>query len=340
MTITSVGYTGAIAPNVEWANLQMVLGARYAVAAHTDALVSATSDGSRQIKIATGFLGGWGILDQITVEEAVTLPAVSSGTQYYLVCAHRDWMANATTITTISAGATLPASMPTRATSPGSLDDQPLALVSITSTGATRIVYDLRAVGGPSVFNMDPALAGLANWIAYMAFEGVTIRTGNKTWRRIVDPNTLNPTWDVSPDITRSGPSLGNVLAITHPNPGWQSVSVLECRGTRNENAMKLLLQLNCYTNATKIGFDNFGMTADTLVANVGNTAWHPPYDLMSVPIAYQSPSGSGGWAAGMARFTAGGNFTIVSGVPDTTISIKTDSSLCVWALIEWTRES
>jgi hypothetical protein len=200
MTITSLGYSGTIAPNVGWANMQQVLGSRYMVASHTDCVVSPLVGGTRQIQVSTGYMGGWGILDQITATETLTLATVASGIHYWLICAHRNWTTPVTTITAIDAGTALPATMPTRSTSPGTTDDQPLALVSIAA-GATNpvVIYDLRAIGGPNFYNMSASLQNLPNWLSYMAIEGSTVYTGNKRWYRSVNQFTGNAFWGHRP---------------------------------------------------------------------------------------------------------------------------------------------
>jgi hypothetical protein len=345
MTITSLGYSGTIAPNVGWANMQQVLGSRYMVASHTDCVVSPLVGGTRQIQVSTGYMGGWGILDQITATETLTLATVASGIHYWLICAHRNWTTPVTTITAIDAGTALPATMPTRSTSPGTTDDQPLALVSIAA-GATNpvVIYDLRAIGGPNIYNMSASLQNLPNWLSYMAIEGSTVYTGNKRWYRSVNQFTGNAFWDTDPEIVTSGPGVSNDVGVNSALTGWTTSSTYAQRFSRSGNACTLLLQANTTssTRAIEFGPDGGVSGGDTAVLTVSQTAYQPPYSITDLDIRYIDGSRGGSSYHGGARLDSTGDLVIESGLPNTQAGPVAESSNfpTIRAIARWTREA
>lgn len=213
--IESIGYERTIAPDVPWARMQHILGARYAVVGQADCRVTPLADGTREVSVGVGYAGGWGVLDQITAPVVVPVAPVTAGIGYSLIVLHRDWGSRESSIIAITApGATLPATLPARATTPGVVDDQPLALVALAANDTRpTIVYDLRACGGPSVFNLDPGLANLPAWFGYLAAEGVTVHCGNRAfYRRLgtwidlsVPARQLNPSGEAVTGFARGG---------------------------------------------------------------------------------------------------------------------------------------
>lgn len=341
MTIQSWGYAGTAGPNDVWANLQWVFGCQYTVRYATDAVVEPVVGGTRQVQVGTGMIGGWGILDQITDAETVQLDPVVSGIHYWLVVARRTWQTTQeTSIAVIDCSTTLPSAMPsTRNAQPGTIDDQPLALVSIAAGDTDpKIVYDLRAFGGPDSYSMSADLAGKPNWFAHMARQGVQIRCGNTTYTRVIDENTLNPVWDVDPTIVRSGPGLGDGLNMVGV-PGWTAKNDVESRGVRTGNRMELLLQAVHDTNSNSIDFSTAkGATNDTTILTIGNSDWHPPFNIPGVGIEYLDSDGAS--YGGTARYTTDGELIIISGAPATSVGVRTNGTWSVRALVSWNREA
>lgn len=181
MTINSWGYEGSIMPNVDWALMQYALGHQYFVLDDASVKVTPAGDGTREVDISPGFFGGQGILDQNDASVRLQLPTVASGTNYFMIVARRTWGATqATTFDFIDAGTG--ATLPVRNVSPGTLDDQPLALVPVVAGNTVPgNPIDLRAIGhskgGPYFANSNLVLA-------YLDRVGTVVQIGNETWTR------------------------------------------------------------------------------------------------------------------------------------------------------------
>lgn len=347
MTIESYGYAGPVGgpglimPNDALAYWQMSLGSRwYWVYAHDHCVPSANMTGTRQVDVSTGWMGGLGITDHVTATETITLPSVSSGIRYFWIYARRTWQTTqATTIVYEDAGTTLPTSLSAvRNTSRGTIDDQPLALFSLSANDTRPVlVNDVRMWGGNENFNAYPMAQ---NFLAYNAYEGNTVRfTDGRTFRRLTSPTSGNAFWDVDPEVVQSGPGLGNGLGITDI-AGWLTTTKLESRGTRTGNDMKLLLQANHANNIGPITFtDVYGAVngGDTTILTVGNVAWRPPYDIPAVAFTYLSADNS--TYTGHAIYTTDGRFVVTDGVQGTSIGARPDGSWSLRALVTWTRQ-
>lgn len=346
--ITSYGYSppgGVITPNVGWAKWQKCAGARYMVDSPDDCVITPVSGG---IQVGPGILGGQGILDEVDSSLAVVpWSPPGSGTQYALLVATRDWSASTpqTSFRLQTVGSSLPSSMAALTnTSPGVKDDQPLGLLSLASNDVIpRLVKDLRAIGGPNFYVMQPGLD--QNWFGYMTQPGVTIYSGNITWRRLLDPSSGNEIWDQDPEIVRAGPGFGNPLDISNnindgTAAGWKSVAVLECRGSRTVNDMKLLFQINHYSSSNPLTFTGGSgnvVGGDMSILSVGNTDWRPPYDIPAVAFTYRA--GDNSTYTGHGTYTVDGQFKITDGVQGTSIGVRSDGTWSIRALVNWTRE-
>ncbi|MFL2002009.1 hypothetical protein [Microbacterium sp. A1-JK] len=202
MAISSAGYEGTV-DEPQWSDLLANGGGRqYAVADAASWKVTAgTAD--REVRIAVGRGYGYGVRDVSDTVVSLTLPAPSSGSRYDLIVAHRDWQANVTTFTRIAGSSAR--SIPTRVQTPGTIDDQPIALVRVTA-GQTQVteIVDLRVVNGSLAF--DELV------LQYLNRLGTKVRIGVTEWDRDVD-SVGNPVWnrtDVTPDTgwveaTRNG---------------------------------------------------------------------------------------------------------------------------------------
>lgn len=200
MAITSAGYPKIGASDgqidaTEWATLAETLGADYGVVGSSSWVVTpvTTSGVARTVSISAGTGYGRGIYDVSTTPVQVQAPTLGTGTtlRWDTVVAHRDWTTPATTFTVLpgTGNANVAAS---RATSPGNVDDQPIALIRLESnTGfPTQVIdlrkwnaksqyaNDLRAIVDPDVGDMV-ADAGGARWQYTMVGGSLTrVRVG------------------------------------------------------------------------------------------------------------------------------------------------------------------
>lgn len=186
----SPGYPGTIQA-ATWAQMQRGLGARYWVDDQAALKVTPKSDGTREVNIAGGYAGGYGIMDHNNGVATLQLPTVPSGTKWFLVCLRRTWgSTNASSFVAIDAG-TSDTALPTRNTNPGTIDDQPLALVSLASGAAVPgTVHDLRLIGTAK----DDYLANHDLVRQYADWLGIRLRVGQTDWQRILNVSGT-PTW-------------------------------------------------------------------------------------------------------------------------------------------------
>lgn len=154
MAISSVGYAGTVG-DAQWAEMvPRAGGVFYSVEDYASFRVTAAA-GTRTIQVAAGKAAGAGIYDQSNAVETRALGSVPSGVRYDLVVLRRTWATKLSEIVVIPGGSA--AALPGRNTTPGTVDDQPLALVRVAA-GSTTIqeVIDLRVAihnGGAVAFN-------------------------------------------------------------------------------------------------------------------------------------------------------------------------------------------
>ncbi len=177
----SVGYEGTV-DEPQWAELVAAAGGNaYGVLGASDWKVTA-GVGDRVARIAPGAGFGHGVLDR-TTEDALlpSLTAPASGSVWHLIVAHRDWQGNVSSFDSIEGSAT--AQIPTRDETPGTVDDQPLALVRVQAGQSQIVEYrDLRLWGGDGgAYAVDELALQYANRV------GTRIRIGDIAWERTID---------------------------------------------------------------------------------------------------------------------------------------------------------
>ena len=191
---TSFGYIGTeenpSIDTIEWAKYQGAFGNEYFV--DSDAAARVTHVSGTTFRIGAGatpsnphIIGGHGVVDVLTGSVDLTLGVPGTdGTVHHMIGARRTWQAtNATTFESVAGNANpvIPAG---RNKSPGTIDDHPLGLVSITKAGSTitaGVVADLRAIGhGHGYFLAHHDLVR-----QYMDKPGYRIRIGTAEWIRL-----------------------------------------------------------------------------------------------------------------------------------------------------------
>ena len=185
MAITSTGYERAIT----YAELGMLLahaGAAYSVFG-ADSFAVWGGAGTREVLVQPGRVFGYGILDESDAVVSLTGSAVSSGDRWDLVALRRDWVAGTSTVVLIPGGGSQ--TLPARNTTPGVLDDQPIALVRFSAGQASVMdVVDLRVWHGPGgYFASSPLVRGYLEQLWGRAAFGVRVYVADRTYVRVLD---------------------------------------------------------------------------------------------------------------------------------------------------------
>lgn len=200
MTIVSRGYEGQIMPNVEWAEWQQGAGHEY-VASHYDAgRVTVVTSTPLTVRVNVGptvdglrtGIGGGGVYDIITAPEDITITDALPGagqSKWYTTVAHRTWQTTQATTFAMLTGTSTQAIAASRQKSPGTVDDQPLALVQVTngSSGlAITAVIDLRPISRQQgdYIVAEPGARDLV--MSYMDKVGYKLRIGTDEWVRTI----------------------------------------------------------------------------------------------------------------------------------------------------------
>lgn len=184
----SVGYEGSV-DEPDFARLMAYAGGRqYGVIGEGDwKVIAGTAD--REVRIVPGSGFGSGVLDRTTEAASLVLPAPASGSRWHLIAVRRDWQNNESVFDSI-AGSTGTAQIPARETTPGTKDDQPLALVRVQA-GQSQVVEirDLRVWGGDGgSFAADELV------LQFLSRLGTRVRISGVWWTRVLDA-LGNPQW-------------------------------------------------------------------------------------------------------------------------------------------------
>jgi len=195
MTINSVGFAGTVS-DAQWANMVARVGSAFYSVDDFASFRVTTAVGVRNLQVAPGGASAFGIYAVSDAVENLTLPAAASGVRWDLIVLRRNWSTKKSTIEIIPGGSTR--ALPPRTVTPGTLVDQPLALVCVAagSTGIVEIA-DVRCIvhnGGAMAYD------DLAR--SYLTHIGTEIRIGNLVWNRVTNAGGT-PSW-VSTDVTDS----------------------------------------------------------------------------------------------------------------------------------------
>ncbi|NLP82582.1 hypothetical protein HF576_01850 [Microbacterium sp. CFH 90308] len=187
MAIISKGYEGTV-NYADWAVLTSHLGAQYSVFG-PDAYAVSFGSGDREVLVAPGRAAGQGILDDSDAPVSLVGATVGSGSRWDLIALRRDWTTSET-IPVLVQGASTAAIPAGREDSPGSQDDQPLALVRFAAgQTAPQEVIDLRCWHG------DGGMAAKSLLVRdYLTRIGTRVWVQGITW--VLGFNALGlPTW-------------------------------------------------------------------------------------------------------------------------------------------------
>lgn len=179
---TSAGVPASLVTEVKWAKAHPYIGSStYGVVGGNDFKVTAHPTTAQAVNVSTGRAWGWGVLDDSSTIVTKVASAPAAGTSRWdLVCIRRNWTLGAggpSTIEIVEGGTTkaLPAG---RNTTPGTIDDQPLALVQWTA-GQTQpsAMVDLRCWAGNGGMTAVDELV-----LTYLDSPGAAISIQGSTW--------------------------------------------------------------------------------------------------------------------------------------------------------------
>ncbi|TLM87205.1 hypothetical protein [Pseudarthrobacter sp. NamE5] len=223
VTFISNGYDTTTAnPYTEsaWADAHPAIGqGTYAVRSPLHWKVTAVAGADRTVSIAPGQGVGHGITDKTFDNETIQLDTISSGSRWDLIAVRRDWTPTAGESKFVKvnggANAVLPGG---RLYGPGNIDDQPIALVQVTSgqTQPTSII-DLRTWvgdGGGLIAAHDLVRTFLNKAGTRLWIDGVD-------WVRRVGAND-NPEWEEVRGIKHAEFTASTVPFTNTPrSPTW-----------------------------------------------------------------------------------------------------------------------
>ena len=198
MAITSVGYDGSV-NETEWAKLIPLAGSsHYGVSGTNDWKVTTHATMDRGVNIATGSGWGHGILDTSNSTVSLQGNSVGSGSRWDCVVARRNWSGTGGSTQFALIQGTSTKQIPSRNTTPGTLDDQPIALVKFTAgQSAAQEIIDLRCWGRNGGMAARDELV-----LTYLTEMATQIKIGGILWTRAPDQNG-NPVWNsAAPDGT------------------------------------------------------------------------------------------------------------------------------------------
>lgn len=193
MAITSTGYDGSI-DETQWARLLPQAGSsHYGVTEADDWKVTPHPTTDRAVNIAVGSGWGHGVLDTSDAVATLAGATVPTGSRWDLIVARRDWSGTGGTTTFAIITGSVNKELPARNTTPGTLDDQPLALVQFTSgvSSATAVV-DLRCWSRNGGMVVRDQLA-----LTYLFKLGAQVKLGSALWSCLPDVNGA-PYWSTS----------------------------------------------------------------------------------------------------------------------------------------------
>lgn len=149
MALTSIGYDGTV-DETAWTRLMgKTAGCAYGVLGASDWKVTAHPTLARGIVIGTGHGWGHGVYDINDATVSLQGADILSGTRWDMVVARRNWTGAGGSTSFVLITGTSTKALVSRNVSPGTMDDQPLALVQYTGgTTAPTAIVDLRVWPG------------------------------------------------------------------------------------------------------------------------------------------------------------------------------------------------
>jgi hypothetical protein len=145
MALTWSGFDGGLAES-EWALINAHNGAEYAIHGSDDFKVTTNTGGLLTVNVATGSAYGYGVKVANSASISIALDAIGSGTRWDAIVIRRTWTGTGGTVTVEKITGTATRAIPAgRLATPGTSDDQLLALVQVTAgSSLPTTIVDLR----------------------------------------------------------------------------------------------------------------------------------------------------------------------------------------------------
>lgn len=199
MAITSIGYDGTIDESAWTSLMGGASRSTYGVSGGTAWKVNASPTLTRGVVISAGSGWGWGVYDTSDATVSLAGASISSGTRWDMVVARRSWAGTGGVTTFVMISGTSTMALPARSTTPGDVDDQPIALVQFTAgQSAPTAILDLRVwagTGGGLVANELLARdynTAIGTRICIDGEDWLSDITGtSQVWYRVSSPNAI-----------------------------------------------------------------------------------------------------------------------------------------------------
>lgn len=279
MAITSRGYGNDEIGEPEWATMAGNIGAPYTYGSANALRPYAAAGLDRGVALADGVTYGWGVMDTL-VQERIQLPTTSSGSASYMIAVRRQWGSGkrvSQLVALLMSGA-----VPTgRQTTPGSTDDQPIALATVTagSPVVTNIV-DLRAFAAKTYYvpnlnaALDPQLG--ARYVLPSGDRYVAMLGGAGTVQIVAEKQPDPPVLPAIPRI-RWGTAM-----LSHGNTGW---AMLYHNLGYSPDVLTVHVRLPSASNMVQVSAEAWTTMNATITAKMpANTAlgWKPYVGTLS----------------------------------------------------------
>ena len=197
MVIQSIGYGGTVTEDNTSLWLPDAGGVPYTVDGIDGFAPSVNTGTARAVTVKAGMAAGCGIRDVMDEDAVVTFDEVTSGSRWDMLVLRRSWAGagGVTVLAVVKGTSSQNATFGMRNQGPGTVDDQPLALVQVTAgqTQPTGLI-DLRVWRG-----LGGAVAASDSVRQYITTIGARLLIGYPPleWVRVINPATSTGVWTI-----------------------------------------------------------------------------------------------------------------------------------------------
>ncbi len=202
--MASYGYDGTVSESIWAARLSQSLGSRHGVFTPGELVASGVA-GVRALDVSAGWAYGWGVVDDLAAATFNANANATGSTRYDTVVVRRNWSTNTSSLVLVQGGSSAAIASGLN-NSPGTLADQPLWIIPVSS-GATSLVgitpIDVRAYAPrTAVATTQPHDPGTTPMVWIHPGTGDVRYWSGSAWTSLTDP-----TWSIP---TLAGPPVYN----------------------------------------------------------------------------------------------------------------------------------